>query len=228
MADATDCHGNWIFSGPDGIKPFARYKLRDTSYIGHTTFSRERTSDVRHMWRASWWLAWVSGLPKGIGETRFLISSLPFSLPSFPFSPETPDTQATWWSANFLAKSGWVGAIGWNTWSYNDWRLLKSGNQIRSGPFRTAVVHRIVNEGVYWLLIDVKTSKIANLCSDNSETTNKLLLTYVACIYFTVMHAFIEWFFAEQLRSVALIKNLQGFSQFACNVCPMRKIKTLW
>ena len=52
MADATDCHGNWIFSGPDGIKPFTRYKLRDTSYIGHTTFSHERTSDVRHMWRA--------------------------------------------------------------------------------------------------------------------------------------------------------------------------------
>ena len=110
MADATDCHGNWIFSGPDGIKPFARYKLRDTSYIGHTTFSRERTSDVRHMWRAPWW------------------------------------------SANFPAKSGRVGAIGWNTWSFNDWRLLKSGNQVRSGPagpFRTAVAHRIVNEGVY-------------------------------------------------------------------------------
>ena len=143
MADATDCHGNWIFSGPDGIKPFARHKLRDTSYVGHTTFSRESTSDVRHMWRAPWW------------------------------------------SANYPAKSGWVGAIGWNTWSYNDWRLLKSGNQISSGRFRTAVAHRIVNEGVYWLLIDVKTSKIANLCSDNSETTNKLLLTYVACIYFT-------------------------------------------
>ena len=107
MADSTDCHDNWIFSGPDGIKPFARYKLRDTSYIGHTTFSRERTSDVRHMWRAPWW------------------------------------------SANFPAKSGRVGAIGWNTWSFNDWRLLKSGNQIRSGPFRTAVAHRIVNEGVY-------------------------------------------------------------------------------
>ena len=74
----------------------------------------------------------------------------------------------------------------------------------------------------------LKTSKIANLSSNNSETKNKLLLTYVACIYFTVMHAFIEWFFAEQLRSVALIKNLQGFSQLACNVCPMRKIKTLW
>ena len=28
-----------------------------------------------------------SGLPKGLGERRF-------SLPSFPFSPETPDTQA--------------------------------------------------------------------------------------------------------------------------------------
>ena len=185
MADATDCHGNWIFSGPDGIKPFARYKLRDTSYIGHTTFSPERTSDVRHMWRAPWS------------------------------------------SANFPAKSGWVGAIGWNTWSYNDWRLLKSGNQIRSGPFRTSVAHRIVNEGVYWLLIDVKTSKIANLCSDNSETTNKLLLTYVACIYFTVMHAFIEWFFAGQPRNVAFNKNLQGFSQLACNIC-LRKIKTLW
>ena len=125
------------------------------------------------------------------------------------------------WSANFPAKTGWVGAIGWNTWSYNDWRLLKSGNLIRSGPagpFRTAVAHRIVNEGVYWLLINVKTGEIANLSSDNSETTNKLLLTYVVCIYFTVIHAFIEWFFAGQLRNVALIKNLQGFSQLACNI----------
>ena len=107
MADATDCHGNWIFSGPAGITPFSRYKLRDTSYVGHTTCSRERTSDVKHMWRAPWW------------------------------------------SANFPAKSGWVGAIGWNTWSYNDWRLLKSGHQITAGPFRTAIAHRIVNEGVY-------------------------------------------------------------------------------
>ena len=39
-------------------------------------------------------VAWVSGLPKGLGERRFEMSSLPFSLPSFPFSPETPDTQA--------------------------------------------------------------------------------------------------------------------------------------
>ena len=42
------------------------------------------------------------------------------------------------------ARSVWVGAIGWNAWSYNDWRLLKSGNQIRFEPFRTAVAHRIV------------------------------------------------------------------------------------
>ena len=52
-------------------------------------------------------IAWVSGLPEGLGERRFLdggggrgrrernFSSLPFSLPSFPFPPETPDTQAT-------------------------------------------------------------------------------------------------------------------------------------
>ena len=43
-------------------------------------------------------LAWVSGLPmgEGGGGTRKFLSftSLPFSLPSFPFSPETPDTQA--------------------------------------------------------------------------------------------------------------------------------------
>ena len=32
---------------------------------------------------------------EGGGEEEFLsFSSLPFSLPSFPFSPETPDTQA--------------------------------------------------------------------------------------------------------------------------------------
>ena len=33
----------------------------------------------------------------GEGEKRKFLSfsSLPFSLPSFPFSPETPDTQAT-------------------------------------------------------------------------------------------------------------------------------------
>lgn len=124
----------------------------------------------------------------------------------------------------FPPKLAGFGAIGWNTWSYNDWRLLKSGNQIRSGPFRTAVAHRIVNKGVYWLLINVKTSKIANLSCDNSETKNKMLLTYVACIYFTVMHTFIEWFSPGQLRNVPWIKNLQSFSQLACNVC-LRKIK---
>ena len=108
MADATGFHGNWIFSGPDGIKPFSRYKLRDTSYIGHKGYSRERSSDVKHMWRAPWWSA-----------------------------------------TKFPAKTGWVGAVGWNTWSYNDWRVLKSGHQITAGPFRTATAHRIVNEGVY-------------------------------------------------------------------------------
>ena len=41
-------------------------------------------------------------------------------------------------------------------------------------------------------MINVKTSKIANFTCDNSETKNKMLLTHVACIYFTVMHAFIE------------------------------------
>ena len=101
MADATDCHGNWIFSGPDGIKPFSRYKLRDTSYIGHVGYSWERSSDVKHMWRAPWW------------------------------------------SVSKTAKTGWVGAIGWNTWSYNDWRVLKSGHQISTGPFRTATAHRM-------------------------------------------------------------------------------------
>ena len=56
-------------------------------------------------------VAWVTGLPKGIGEGRFLMEEggggrrasvsgvsllqlSPFSLPSFPLSPETPDTQA--------------------------------------------------------------------------------------------------------------------------------------
>ena len=32
----------------------------------------------------------MSGLPKGIGERRFLMGD-----GSFPFSPETPDTQAS-------------------------------------------------------------------------------------------------------------------------------------
>ena len=49
MAFATDCHGNWTFSGPAGIAPFSRYKLRDTGYVGHTTYSRERTSDIKHI-----------------------------------------------------------------------------------------------------------------------------------------------------------------------------------
>ena len=107
MADASNCHGNWLFSGPDGIKPFSRYKLLDPGYVGHTTYSLERASEVKHMWRAPWW------------------------------------------TANIPAKSGWVGAVGWNTWSYNDWRLLKSGHQIRGGPFRAAAVYRILNKGVY-------------------------------------------------------------------------------
>ena len=46
MADATDCHGNWIFSGPAGIKPYSRYKLRDTSYVGHTTYSIHASAQV--------------------------------------------------------------------------------------------------------------------------------------------------------------------------------------
>ena len=114
MADATDCHGDWIFSGPDDIKPFSRYKLRDACYIRHVGCSRERSSDVRHVWRAPWWSA-----------------------------------------SNFPAKSGMVGAIGWNTQSYNDWQLLKSGHQITAGPFRTASAHRIVNEGVYYRVLVV-------------------------------------------------------------------------
>ena len=52
---------------------------------------------------------------------------------------------AHWWSpSNFPAKTGWVGAIGWNTWSYNDWRVLKSGHQISAGTFRAATAHRVV------------------------------------------------------------------------------------
>lgn len=106
MADATDRYGNWLFSGPDGIKPFSRYTLRDPQFVGPTMYSPERTSDVKYLWRA----------------------------PS--------------WSATFPAKNGWVGAIGWNTWSYNDWRLLKSRQQIRVGVFRGAAVNRIVNNAV--------------------------------------------------------------------------------
>ena len=32
---------------------------------------------------------------EGEGEKFLSFSSLPFSVPSFPFSPQTPDTQAT-------------------------------------------------------------------------------------------------------------------------------------
>ena len=39
-------------------------------------------------------IAWVSGLPMGEGGRFLSFTSLPFSLPSLPFSPETPDTQA--------------------------------------------------------------------------------------------------------------------------------------
>ena len=38
----------------------------------------------------------------GEGEGEGEKSSLPFSLPSFPFSPETPDTQATLYPSIFL------------------------------------------------------------------------------------------------------------------------------
>ncbi|XP_048579854.1 uncharacterized protein LOC5521725 isoform X2 [Nematostella vectensis] len=43
----------------------------------------------------------------------------------------------------------WVGSVGWNVWSYNDWRLLKSGQQIKMGPFRDALEIKMVNKGVY-------------------------------------------------------------------------------
>ena len=63
--------------------------------------SQFNTTSFRPVPNAARWeaeLAWVSGLPMGEGgggEEKFLsFASLPFSLPSFPFSPETPDTQA--------------------------------------------------------------------------------------------------------------------------------------
>ena len=88
MADSTDCHGNCIFSGPDGTKPFSRYRLRDPHFVGHAVYSIEGSSDIEYMWRG----------PR--------------------------------WSSNFPGKSGWVGAIGWKTWSYNDWRKLRTERQI--------------------------------------------------------------------------------------------------
>ena len=48
-------------------------------------------------------LAWVSGLPEGLGERKFF-----FSLPSFPFPPETPDTQASIFSVPEQKLSGIV------------------------------------------------------------------------------------------------------------------------
>ena len=40
-----------------------------------------------------------------MGEGEGEKSSLPFSLPSFPFSPETPDTQAIPYPASFIIAS---------------------------------------------------------------------------------------------------------------------------
>ena len=47
------------------------------------------------------------------GRAFLSVSSLPFSLPSFPFSPETPDTQASFYRsltcrAALHAPLGWV------------------------------------------------------------------------------------------------------------------------
>ena len=45
----------------------------------------------------------------GEEKGRFLsFSSLPFSLPSFPFSPETPDTQATAKQSSCFLKIGFT------------------------------------------------------------------------------------------------------------------------
>lgn len=52
-------------------------------------------------------------------------------------------------SSHHPDKSRWHGGVGWNVWSYNDWRLLKSNHQIKMGPFRNALEIRTVNEGVY-------------------------------------------------------------------------------
>ena len=48
--------------------------------------------------RRSWKVAWVSGLPKGLGERKGDVRSLSPS----PFPPETPDTQATWKVFSFV------------------------------------------------------------------------------------------------------------------------------
>lgn len=70
------------------------------------------------------------------------------------FSPErTSDVmyllRAPHQNAPHLGKGLWLGSIGWNVWSHNDWRLLKSDHQIKMGPFRNAAEIRFVNEGVY-------------------------------------------------------------------------------
>lgn len=74
---------------------------------------------------------------------------------SSSFSPErTSDVTHIWRASprtpHPSAKRDWVGAIGWNAWSYNDWRLLKSNQQIKRGPFRAATETRILNDGVFW------------------------------------------------------------------------------
>lgn len=69
-------------------------------------------------------------------------------------SPErTGDVRHIWRGSKLsrhpTSKASWVGAVGWNVWSYNDWRLLKSNHQIKNGPFRTAALTRFYNDGVY-------------------------------------------------------------------------------
>ena len=81
-----------------------------------------------HDTRIDFLLAWVSGLPKGLGERRRDVrrgrGSLPFRLSPSPFPPETPDTQA-----NFLWVLFLVARIGPLMHTYRS--LLKLNNGFR-------------------------------------------------------------------------------------------------
>ena len=85
-----------IFFVSDGLRPLSHVTRDDFSILLTGTRSSRASQAVdacRTLKNVYVEVVWVLGLPKGPGESRF---SLPFSLPSFPFSPETPDTQVTW------------------------------------------------------------------------------------------------------------------------------------
>ena len=66
---------------------FLRFVFTEVAFLAERS---ERESNLR---RLEFEPSLSIRLSTGLGEKRF--TSLPFSLPFFPFSPETPDTQAS-------------------------------------------------------------------------------------------------------------------------------------